>query len=754
MMKLRWLAVGIWCWLQMRTPGLEPRDYSFLLSATASSSPARIVIQWPQKDVPQITVRRKLPADANWGAVIATLPGNATSFTDATVEAGKAYEYEFQALIDDYGYDQYAYGYICAGADIPAIEKRGKVLLLVDQTFSGALANELETLRKDLIGDGWIVVRHDVDRNSPPPVVKSVIKSEYDADPARLRTVFLFGHIAVPYSGLLNPDMHEDHLGAWPADVYYGNMNGAWTDSTVNKTDCEYEWNINTPGDGKFDQSTIPGTVELEVGRVDVSNLPSFGSSEQELLRNYLRKDHAFRHRAFSALPRGIIRDNFEVIDDDAPAGDAWRAFPALFGPNGYQEIASGLFFPTLANDTYLFAHGCGGGDWDKADGVGTTLDFVNDNPKAVFYLLHGSYFGDWNTEDNFLRAAIATPDYGLVSIWSSLPHWYFHPLALGETIGYAVRLTQNNRNGVYRNQSDLSLGEVHTSMHGDPTLRPFTLAPAANFKVTPLDQLTFTWDASPQAVDGYHVYMATNYDGPWARLDRRTISGTSFTASIPDGGHYIYMLRAAAKQTTGSGAFYNLSQGLFVEYDSPAQTLPEISLTTGAATGTEGGSPIVFQFTRTGSILQALSVNVQFSGTATPGVDYIVPASLTFPAGSAQATLSIVPIDDGVNEFDETVIVTLGAGAGYVPGAVVQAIGKIQGTGESRISNVTVTSGGKMTFSATGFANQNYRIEARAADSDWHTIATGTAGADGNISFIDSASATNGNLWYRAVWQ
>lgn len=33
-----------------------------------------------------------------------------------------------------------------------------------------------------------------------------------------MSTIFLFGDIAVPYSGDINPDAHPDHKGAWPAD--------------------------------------------------------------------------------------------------------------------------------------------------------------------------------------------------------------------------------------------------------------------------------------------------------------------------------------------------------------------------------------------------------------------------------------------------------------------------------------------------------------------------------------------------------
>ena len=147
---------------------------------------------------------------------------------------------------------------------------------MVDDRFSGALAGELEQLRKDLIGDGWSVVRRDVSASSSSPDVKSQIRAEYNADPANMRAVFLIGHVPVPYSGLINPDMHLNHLGAWPADSYYGDMDGNWTDNSVYKTDAEFSWNDNVPGDGKFDQSTIPSAVELEVGRVDFYDLPTF----------------------------------------------------------------------------------------------------------------------------------------------------------------------------------------------------------------------------------------------------------------------------------------------------------------------------------------------------------------------------------------------------------------------------------------------------------------------------------------------
>src|SRR6185503_3639869 len=128
----------------------------------------------------------------------------------------------------------------------------------------------------------------------------NLIKADYSADPANVKSVFLFGHVPVPYSGQLNPDGHADHVGAWPADVYYGDIDGNWTDNSVNftqsiNTDAADAARLtNRPGDGKFDQTQIPSPVELEVGRVDLSNLPGRTSwngpptlpDEVELLRN------------------------------------------------------------------------------------------------------------------------------------------------------------------------------------------------------------------------------------------------------------------------------------------------------------------------------------------------------------------------------------------------------------------------------------------------------------------------------------
>src|SRR5438045_1177711 len=81
--------------------GFEPKDYVFLLSAQISDAPARLILSWPLNPAKQISIRRKLPTDSDWGPVIATLPVGSTSFTDEQVDVGKAYEYQVSGLLSE-----------------------------------------------------------------------------------------------------------------------------------------------------------------------------------------------------------------------------------------------------------------------------------------------------------------------------------------------------------------------------------------------------------------------------------------------------------------------------------------------------------------------------------------------------------------------------------------------------------------------------------------------------------------------------
>ncbi len=555
-------------------------DYAVQVEAAVQANPPLITLRWPQDTTTlptSHTVFRKTPAAATWGAGIA-LAGTATSYIDSTVAIGTVYEY--QIIRENAAYS--AFGYIQSGIAVPLTDDRGKVVLIVERTAATGLVSELARLQQDLVGDGWTVLRHDVSRTDSVASVKQLIKADYLADPARVKSVFLFGRVPVPYSGMMAPDGHTEHYGAWPADAYYGDMDGTWTDSNANfiqsgnADPADNARLTNLPGDGKFDPLVLPSPVELQVGRVDLANMPGRVAGvatfpgELELLRRYLNKDHNYRHRLTTVPRRAAVADYFGLMNGEAFAASGYRNFAPLVGTANVANLnlqyadAAGVWIPTLAAGDHLFAFGSGPGTYTSASSIGSTTDLVANNVRVSFALLCGSWFGDWDHEDNFLRAILATPDSGLAAMWSGRPHWYLHPMGLGETIGHAARLTQNNGTHLYSNQTDFAAGWTHVALMGDPTLRLYPIAPGSTLNATLTGTTAaLTWSASPDSVLGYHVYRATSAAGPFARLTSTPVTTTSIVDSAASAG-LIYMVRAVKLETSPSGTYHHASQGIF----------------------------------------------------------------------------------------------------------------------------------------------------------------------------------------------
>ena len=531
------------------------QDASVELSAAVQATPPLITLNWVgNAGATQYTVYRKLKTETAWGPAIATLAGTEIQYVDNVAGVGISYEYKVVRA----GPNFTGYGYINAGIEIPAMEQRGILILVVDSTFAVPLSDKIQRLTEDLEGDGWKVVRYDVSRTAPVPEVKELIVNTYNLDPVNTKAVFLLGHVPVPYSGDINPDGHPDHKGAWPADVYYAELNGSWTDVTVNDTLATDPRNRNKPGDGKFDQGIIPNEAELQIGRVDLANMPAFAASEEQLLKDYLDKDHAYRHKAFTAVYRGVIDDNFGYFSGEAFAASGYKNMGPLTGPG---NVVAADYFTTMTMESYLWSYGCGGGWYQGASGVGTTADFASSDLQGVFTMLFGSYFGDWDSPDNFLRAPLASGTM-LTSAWSGRPHWQFHHMALGENIGYSTRLAQSNTSVYFGSYGSR---QVHIALMGDPTLRNDIVAPVSYVEATATGTDCYiTWSPSPDPVLGYYIYMKNDTLTDYFRINPDPVTGTSYNDTcLLYPGVYTYMVRAVLLQQSQSGTYYNLSQGI-----------------------------------------------------------------------------------------------------------------------------------------------------------------------------------------------
>jgi hypothetical protein len=559
-------------------------DAAVQITASVQNSPAQITLQWlGNATTSQYQVFRKYKTSSGWGSALATLSGSTNLYVDNTALVGDNYEYSVVRNASNY----VGYGYINAGIDVEPIEYRGKLILIVDSSIMAPIATEINRYISDVEGDGWEVIRHDVLRSASVRHVKDLILADFVRDTTQLSAVFLVGHVPVPYSGNINPDGHGDHLGAWPADVYYGDLDGVWTDMNVNSTTASPPRTQNIPGDGKFDQSVVPGNVELQVGRVDFASMSSFTLTEQQLLKNYLDKDHEYRKGIFVPVRQSVVDDNFGYFGSEAFAASGYKNFAPLVGTS---NIVSADYITSMNTNTtsYLWSYGCGGGSYNSASGIGTTANIAASNLQGVFTMLFGSYFGDWDVSNSFLRAPLASGKV-LTNVWSGRPHFQFHHMGLGENIGYSLKLTQNNPNNDYFASPTGITGKwIHNALMGDPTLRNAVVAPVATVVATKVGyNCNISWSAASQTnVIGYHVYMKNDSNTHYVRINALPIIGTTYTDNcLLFKGIYTYMVRAIVLENTPSGTYYNLSEGI-VDTAYNSSTIRTYASFTGTITG------------------------------------------------------------------------------------------------------------------------------------------------------------------------
>lgn len=525
------------------------------LKITATSSPPSLKLEWnPSTDVTSWMVRRR-EGNGPWTTAAASLPAGTTSFEDTTIGQGKPVEFHVQRKGTTTGN-----AYALAGIAVPFPDDVGVVAVVVDSGTNKALTTQLARLDADLTAEGWDVERVEVESADKPESVRAKLQALRTKHGARFRAAFLFGSVPRAFSGSINPDGHPDHKGAWPADTYYGDLDGAWTDTQALGGEGVF---VNNAGDGKFDQSKIPSDVDIAVGRVDMREMPAFApANELSLLTRYLDADHAYRTGEKKYGARTFVADNFGYFSGEAFARIAWRDSFAIYGagPESGKPIFDALEDPA----GYGLAFGCGGGSPTSAGGVGSTADFAKRAPRAVFLGLFGSYFGDWSYKDNFMRAALGSSGGVLATAWFARPWHHLHHLGALQTFGEAFVATANN--GTTYDSGAFSRS-VHLALLGDPTLRLFVAAPPSGLVVTNQSgPLSFSWSGSPDADAGYVVYRREKGSTtPWERLG--DITTTSFDDVTFDTRRtYVYRVVARSLKTTGSGTFYLHSPAVTAE--------------------------------------------------------------------------------------------------------------------------------------------------------------------------------------------
>jgi hypothetical protein len=369
--------------------------------------------------------------------------------------------------------------------------------------------------------------------------------------------------------------------------------------------------------------------------------MPAFSpKTELDLLRQYLNKDHNYRHGITTLPRRALIFDGFGESDGEAYAASGWRNFAPFFGSSQITEIGTNKFFSTAGSQGFLWSYLASGGDPDYSDCyfLGSTSDFASTDVRSAFLMVFGSYFGDWDATDDFLRAPLCTPTYCLATMWAGRPHWFLHPMALGETLGFCTRLTQNN-SGIYE-PTNFSR-EVHISLLGDPTLRMHVVKPPSNFSATPQNgAVKLSWSASPDSnLQGYHVYRSVWPLGPFDRLTTNVITETNFTDVVSSGGAFTYLVRAVKLESSSSGTYFNASQGIFLSTNFPPASSAPVNISTPQLTGNsftfrcvgEPGEKFTIESSSNLLDWEPLETNIFSSDTTLNFTDSVAPREIEF---------------------------------------------------------------------------------------------------------------------------
>ena len=555
--------------------------------------------------------RRTLgPTDGPWEVI--DRDARTSFFTDPTARPGQTYGYRVlrngRPPLE-----------ICVAHDAAPPADRGRALLLVDETLADRLTAGLRRHRADLIADGWEVVEHRVPRHvdADPQdfdcrrydaealprnranllAIRALIRREYEAHPGRPHVAVLIGHPTIPQSGWAAEDGHVDckdpagiHLGAWPADLFYGDLTGTWTDTGSFRTgcpdcprsQCTYCILGNVPGDGRWDQNELPrepdgspGRIEVPLGRIDFARLSHFDSRfaglkgaprdprevEVALIERYLDKVWRYR-RGMLPFQDGAI--GYANVLAPLVDRNLVHIAPRLTGPRPLSPAAwnSDLFQegpPVRWGFQTDYSHfGVLGMTGAAKPGHSHFAKNVawkrpGDVPRVAFLFAFGSYLGQWYSGygEDFLRTCLAAED-SVVLAGAAYPFapWITDRVHAGAPV-HALLSDSAERNA--------SVNARLTFLLGDPCLLEHPLKAPSDFRARiaapgPDPAIEFEWTASPEVAGGHRLDSAPANDAAeWTRVADLPANATRFRLESGAKGK-AFRLRGWGTVTNGSG--------------------------------------------------------------------------------------------------------------------------------------------------------------------------------------------------------
>jgi PKD repeat protein len=572
-MRLLLLSVFILSSLYTVTIAQSPDSIaSVLISLDIDSVKPSITLRWKNQFNPSGYILSKRTFPSASFTTLAILNGDIISYEDTSIIKGNKYEYR---IIRNSALGQGS-GFIMGGIEALNFAQKGRVLIVTPQSLYSDIFFTLQEYINTLENDGWAVGLITLTPDETVQQVKNKIISYRNRHREDMRALFLLGNVPVPYSGNMAPDGHvPDHQGAWPADGYYADLDGFWTDFDVDINTAARIENRNIPGDGKFDQNQFPSSLELEIGRVDFSDLPIFNVSEDVLTSKYLLKNIAYRTGKIQSQYSGLIQNNFAAFQEGF-GQSGLKNFVHLLGE---ENTEYGSYRERLLAQPSIWSYGCGPGSYTSVGGITTSANMVTDSLQTIFTMLFGSYFGDWDTNNNLLRSALASGTT-LTNVWSGRPVWMFHHMGLGETIGYSSRLSMNNFNSEYGGTFQRF---THMALMGDPTLTMYPIPPVNSLTIEEIDScVSLQWDFPEDIVKSFHIFRRELGQSHFEQITDQPIQVNYFCDfCAPPFKDYEYLVREYALKENVSGSFYQFGQGKRAMITTTNNIRPDINIET-----------------------------------------------------------------------------------------------------------------------------------------------------------------------------
>ena len=241
-----------------------------------------------------------------------------------------------------------------------------------------------------------------------------------------------------------------------------------------------------------------------------------------------------------------------------------------------------------------------------------------------------------------------------------------------------------------------------------------------------PTGTATITLGTSPECTFAPNplTFTSANWNVP------QTVTVTAINDAIVEGPHFC---SPASITPSGGGVVGSAAPPPTISVtDNDTATVTIANTTNGAETGAVAGVMTVTQ-----SAVSTTNTVIAYTvtGTATSGVDYTaLSGSVTIPAGSTTATISIPVIDDAVVEGNETVIVTMNS----LTGTTGVALGAVA----TRTATNTIADNDSATVTLANTTNGN---EAGPVSGVMTLTQSAASGVNTVIAYSIAGTATSG---------